>query len=110
MLNIIGGAIAKKATNAKHFAKCNNVKCGSFFVLEPGLKDEELGYLCPECSGRSQRYHIVQCSSCKTVLNFIGASDKEDKFVFTVEKCSHCFGTEEDECMIHPVYATDHFI
>jgi predicted amidophosphoribosyltransferase len=79
-------------------------------VLEPGLQDEELGFLCPECAGRSLRYHSVQCSSCKTILNFIGATEKEEKFVFTVEKCSHCYGTEDDEHMIRPVYATDHFI
>lgn len=74
------------------------------------MQDEELGYLCPECYGRAHRFHIVQCSSCKTILNFIGASDKEEKFVFTVEKCSHCYGTEEDEHLIHPFYAGEHFI
>lgn len=93
-----------------HFAKCNNTKCNSIFLVNPIETPGELGFLCPECSTRIPTSHIVQCSSCRTILNFVRASPHEEKVVFNVHKCSHCIGTIEDEWEVEPLYMPDSYI
>lgn len=70
----------------------------------------DLGYLCPECSSKSFTCHVIQCSSCKSVLNFIHGTKNEEKMVFSIEKCSHCVGSIEDEWEIEPLYQSDSYI
>ena len=105
-----GVNIASTDTVKWHFAKCNNSKCNSIFLVHPEENPGELGFICPECSRKSLSSHIVQCSSCKTILNLIRISPQEEKVVFTVPKCSHCFGTIEDEWEIEPLYQPDSYI
>ena len=93
-----------------HFAKCNNSKCNSIFLVDPEESPGDLGYLCPDCSRKTHTSHAVQCSSCKTVLNFVRAAPNEEKVVFNVSKCSHCIGTIEDEWEIEPLYLPDSYI
>jgi hypothetical protein len=93
-----------------HFAKCNNSKCNSIFLVHPDETPGELGFICPECSRKVRTSHIVQCASCKTILNFVRAAPNEEKVVFTVPKCSHCVGTVEDEWEIEPLYQPDSYI
>ena len=93
-----------------HFAKCNNSKCNSIFLVNPEESPGELGYLCPDCSRKTTSSHVVQCSSCKTILNFVRAAPSEEKVVFNVPKCSHCIGTIEDEWEIEPLYLPDSYI
>jgi hypothetical protein len=93
-----------------HFARCNNSKCNSIFLVDPEESPGDLGYLCPECSRKVHSSHAVQCSSCKTILNFVRAAPNEEKVVFNVPKCSHCIGTIEDEWEIEPLYLPDSYI
>jgi hypothetical protein len=102
--------IATSGTTKWHFAKCNNFKCNSIFLVHPEEIPNELGFICPECSRKTHTSHIVQCASCKTILNFVRAASSEEKVVFTVPKCSHCIGTIEDEWEIEPLYQPDSYI
>ena len=102
--------IETKNTVKWHFAKCNNSKCNSIFLVDPEESQGDLGYLCPECSRKTTSSHIVQCSSCKTVLNFVRAAPNEEKVVFNVSKCSHCIGTIEDQWEIEPLYFPESYI
>ena len=89
---------------------CNNSKCGAIFLVNPNEIPGELGYICPQCSLKTTHSHVVQCASCKTILNFVRAANNEEKLVFSVIKCSHCVGTIEDECEIEPIYQPDSYI
>ncbi len=102
--------IATTDTIKWHFAKCNNTRCNSIFPVNPIEKPGELGFICPDCSSKTTTSHIVQCSSCKTILNFVRAANYEEKVVFSVPKCSHCVGTIEDEWEIEPLYQPDSYI
>ncbi len=103
-------AIDTKDTVKWHFAKCNHSKCNAIFLVNPEETPGELGFICPECSKKTTTSHIVQCSSCKTILNFVRANPNEEKVVFNVPKCSHCVGTVEDEWEIEPLYQPDSYI
>lgn len=103
-------AIATTDTIKWHFAKCNHIKCNSIFLVHPDETPGELGFICPDCSRKVHTSHIVQCQSCRTVLNFVRAAPNEEKVVFTVPKCSHCIGTIEDEWEIEPLYQPDSYI
>ena len=103
-------AITKKVTVKWHFAKCNNSKCNSIFLVNPEEIPGDLGFICPECSSKTNNSHVIQCSSCKTILNFVRATPSEEKVVFNVPKCSHCYGTIEDEWEIEPLYHPDSYI
>lgn len=105
-----GFAIESRITIRWHFTRCNNTKCHSIFLVNPDEEPGELGYLCPTCAGKVNTSHVVQCSSCKTVLNFVHAAAHEEKMVFNVAKCSHCVGTIEDEWEIEPLYQSDSYI
>jgi hypothetical protein len=102
--------ITKKVTVKWHFTKCNNSKCNSIFLVNPDELPGELGFICPECRAKTTTSHIIQCSSCKTILNFVHATPNEEKVVFNVPKCSHCYGTIEDEWEIEPLYHPDSYI
>ncbi len=108
--NFMEIAIATTDTIKWHSAKCNHIKCTSIFLVHPEENPGELGFICPDCSRKIHTSHIVQCSSCKTVLNFVRAAPNEEKVVFTVPKCSHCVGTIEDEWEIEPLYQPDSYI
>lgn len=102
--------IVNRDTIKWHFAKCNNSKCNSIFLVNPQESPGELGFICPDCSAKTTTSHIVQCASCRTILNFVRATPNEEKVVFTVPKCSHCVGTVEDEWEIEPLYQPDSYI
>jgi len=101
--------IVNRDTVKWHFAKCNNSKCNAILV-NPQESPGELGFICPDCSAKTITSHIVQCASCRTILNFVRATPNEEKVVFTVPKCSHCVGTVEDEWEIEPLYQLDSYI
>ncbi|MBV6512540.1 MAG: hypothetical protein HRU80_05300 [Ignavibacteriales bacterium] len=94
----------------KHFAICNNARCRSTFLVDPAEDPGELGHICPRCNKKTLSHHVVQCSSCGTVVNMVRASDAEEKVTFNVDKCSHCGGTVEDEWNIEPLYFPDSYI
>lgn len=69
-----------------------------------------MGFLCPHCSAKALTHHVIQCASCGAVINMVRASDREEKMVFTIDKCSHCVGSVEDEWAIDPIYQADSYI
>lgn len=93
-----------------HFAKCNKAGCNHLFMIDPTEKPGELGFLCPNCTAKTITHHTVVCSSCNTVINFVGALKTEEKVCFTVDKCSHCVGSVEDEYSVQPIYAAESYI
>lgn len=93
-----------------HFTRCNNAKCRVLFFINPGELPGDLGYMCPSCSTKTLSHHVVQCSSCTTVINLVRASDHEEKLVFSISKCSHCVGSIEDEWEVEPLYQSDSYI
>lgn len=70
----------------------------------------ETGMLCPSCRDKIATHHVVQCTSCQSIVNFIAAEPSEEPVMFYVEKCSHCHGTREDEKKVVPHYFPDAFI
>ena len=64
-------------------------------MLHENLSDTD--FLCPNCEGKLHTHHIVQCSNCESIVNFLDLDDGEESIVFYVKKCQHCNGTEEDE-------------
>ena len=102
-------AIVHSGTSAQRFTKCNNSRCNSIFLVYPEEIAGDLGYLCPKCSQKLLSHHAIQCASCTTIINFVRASEQEEKSVFTIDKCSHCFGTVEDEWAIEPIYQADSY-
>ena len=70
----------------------------------------EIEFLCPVCRMNIETSHIVQCSSCQTIVSFIPSEPSEEPVVFYVEKCSHCSGTIQDELHMSPRYYPDAFI
>ncbi len=101
--------IAHLVTVQQRFTKCNNARCNSIFLVYPEEIAGDLGYLCPKCSSKLLSHHVIQCASCATVINMVRASDHEEKAVFTIDKCSHCIGSIEDEWAIEPIYQADSY-
>ncbi|MBA4251941.1 MAG: hypothetical protein C0425_11270 [Chlorobiaceae bacterium] len=105
-----GKIIENIITPQFHFAKCNHTNCKNIYLSTGAEHADELGMLCPNCRDKSERNHVVQCSSCGTVLNFVLTGKKEKRIVFTIEKCFHCGGTVEDEWEIEAVYQPSHLV
>jgi uncharacterized protein YlaI len=91
----------------KHFMPCMNEHCHNYHLVS----DEELEafqndnnyvdlFLCDECKSRKDRYHILQCMSCKTILDFLPIIEDEIPQIIYVEKCMSCGGSVEDEIKI----------
>lgn len=88
-----------------HFAQCNNASCKSIFPVDVKESIGIYGHLCPRCLGLiEQNFQVIQCSSCKTIIQIAPPILKDEKASFLVEKCTNCTGTEEDETLIEPVY------
>ncbi|MBD3408688.1 MAG: hypothetical protein GF419_00650 [Ignavibacteriales bacterium] len=93
----------------RRFAQCNNADCRALFALEEGERPSAYGYLCPECLARTRTHHVVQCSSCATIVNFVAALENEEKTTFVVGKCSNCVGGVEDERDVAPLYTGESY-
>ena len=94
----------------QRFARCNNSKCRTFFLLDSKEILGEAGFLCPTCRDKIDSHHLVQCSNCQSIINFIAAEPSEEPVIFNVQKCSRCNGTVEDEWEMKPYYYPDAFI
>jgi hypothetical protein len=87
-----------------HFMPCLNEACHTYhLVSQSDIKEIEAGLnsievlLCDDCKSRQDRFHILQCLSCKTIIDFIPVLPGETASVVYVEKCLECGGTIEDE-------------
>ncbi len=103
-------SIKTKSTILKSFAKCNNSKCGVSFLFDTREILGETGMLCPSCRKKLDTHHVVQCSNCQSIINFIEAEPSEEPVVYNTKKCSHCHGTAEDEREVVPYFFPDAFI
>jgi hypothetical protein len=56
--------------------------------------------LCERCLSKKEKEHVVQCLTCKVILDFIPLLANETPGVLYVEKCSLCGGTFDDEVKI----------
>lgn len=91
-------------TDKPHFARCTNSKCGAYFLIYPGELTGETNLLCPKCRVQMDKAHVVQCSNCHAVVDFIPTEPGEGQIVFNVSKCSKCSGTLEDEKQAVPYF------
>lgn len=91
----------------KHFVQCLNENCNAYhlvsqedlhYIEEDKVSIESL--LCEKCRMRFHTDHVVQCISCKTILEFLPVLEDESPRILYVEKCSHCGGTIDDEIKI----------
>jgi len=97
--------------NAKNSFYSNRAKSwGKPGFFEPREVLGEAGFLCPRCQSKIDTHHIVQCSNCQSVINFIEAEPSEEPVIYYTKKCSNCSGTLEDEKRIEPFYYSDVFI
>lgn len=90
-----------------HFVQCLNENCNTYHLVsrEELLSIKENinsieSLLCEKCKLRFYTEHVVQCISCKTILEFLPLIEDESPRILFVEKCSHCGGTIEDEINI----------
>lgn len=88
----------------QHFMPCLNENCNTFHIvtkeeLDKIQKDSYCidALLCDECKSRKENFHIIQCLSCRTIIEFIPTLEGESAGVVYIEKCLRCGGTVEDE-------------
>ncbi|MFA3782243.1 hypothetical protein ABRY23_04180 [Melioribacteraceae bacterium 4301-Me] len=102
--------IETKSTLLFRFSICRNSKCKNVFVYDGNFELAEDELLCPTCRKKIQTHHLVQCSNCNSIVNFIEINYNEEPVIFYVEKCSQCIGTKEDENKITIPLYPDAFI
>ncbi len=95
--------------SSKKFTVCSNQKCGLIYNCEEYMVGGEDNLLCPACRAKIETHHIVQCLNCETIIDFIEAEPSEEPVVFTIEKCSRCHGSKEDQKDISAFYFPDAF-
>ncbi len=89
----------------QHFAQCNNASCQSIFPVNIEEPIGIYGFLCERCQDLiGQNFQIIQCASCKTILQITPPIQENEGASYLVEKCTHCTGSEEDEAIIEPLY------
>lgn len=57
-----------------------------------------------------ETHHIVQCLHCESIVDFIEAEPSEEPVVFTIERCSRCHGSKEDQKDVTASYFPDAFM
>lgn len=87
-----------------HFMPCLNENCNTFHLVSmEELKKLEKNnnsidiFLCDNCKTRKENFHIIQCLSCRTIIDFLPILPMETASVIYIEKCLRCGGTIEDE-------------
>lgn len=87
-----------------HFGQCINENCKELHPIRieaiNSIANDSFSIdwlLCDRCRTRKEIDHVIQCLSCKTVLDFIPAIEGETPGILYVEKCSNCGGSVEDE-------------
>lgn len=88
----------------QHFMPCLNENCNTFhLVTKEELKELEENknnldvLLCDDCKSRKDNFHIIQCMSCRTIIDFLPILPGENAGIMYIEKCLRCGGTIEDE-------------
>lgn len=83
---------------------CLNENCNTFhLVKKEELKELEENknnldvLLCDNCNSRRDTFHILQCLSCHTIIDFLPVLPGEIAGIIYIEKCLRCGGTIEDE-------------
>ncbi|MCX8056454.1 MAG: hypothetical protein N3F03_02445 [Ignavibacteria bacterium] len=86
-----------------HFMPCLNENCNTFHIvtIDELRKIEDINFidalLCDDCKSRKENFHILQCMSCRTIIEFLPILPGETAGVVYIEKCLRCGGTIEDE-------------
>lgn len=95
------------STRQMGFTRCSNSKCN--LVFQTGIEKtfSDADFLCPACKQKLNTFHVVQCSNCQSIVNFLDLDDGEESIVFYVRKCHRCTGTEEDERKLQFFYFPD---
>ena len=96
--------------SSKKFTVCSNIKCGLVFNCDDYIVGGEDNLLCPACKTKIETHHIVQCLHCESIIDFIEAEPSEEPVVFTIDRCSKCHGSKEDQHNISASYFPDAFI
>ena len=103
-------SIAHFYNSFKKFTVCSNLKCGLIYNCEAIIVGGEDNLLCPKCRAKIETHHIVQCLHCESIVDFIEAEPSEEPVVFTINRCSKCNGSKEEQRNIRASYFPDAFI
>ena len=95
------------STEHLKFTRCSNSKCNLVFFTSDQKTFSDADFLCPSCKQNLNDLHIVQCSNCQSIVNFLQPEKGEEARVFYVRKCHRCTGTEEDEKKLQFFYFPD---
>lgn len=100
MLCLLGGSINKDINGKDRFVQCSNSGCKIIFFAPSVTEAANNNYLCPICRDRLTTHHLVQCSNCESIIDFIRIYDGEVPKVFYTLKCHNCIGSFEDETLL----------
>lgn len=89
---------------------CSNSRCKSIFLLNSKELKKETDIFCPNCKEKLASSSVVQCKNCQSIIKLVPYDLEDEPVTFTVEKCSHCSGTIEDEWEITSSVFPDSFI
>lgn len=57
-----------------------------------------------------ESHHIVQCTSCEAIVDFIEAEPSEEPVVFSIDECPHCSKSKKEETELKAYYFPDAFM
>ncbi len=93
-----------KRSTDQHFMICMNENCNNYHLVSPNElytlsinKDSIDVLLCDDCKSKKDEYHIIQCISCRTIIEFIPILPGEISEIIYIEKCSNCGASLNDE-------------
>lgn len=81
------------------------------FCCENYIDGGDDNSLCPACRAKIETHHIVQCTHCESIVDFIEAEPSEEPVVFSVDKCPRCSDTKStEETELRAYYYPDGFM
>lgn len=102
--------IENTATNYQRISICSNLQCNSIFLAELSGDMDEKNFLCPRCVNDIKNSHIVQCSCCQTIIDYIPAEDNEELIVVFVDNCEHCMDLQRAEWGFDTFFSHQHLL
>ena len=92
------------------FTVCSNINCNLVFGCEEFITGGDDNLLCPACRSKIETHHIVQCTHCESIVDFIEAEPSEEPVVFSIDKCSRCGKLKQQENELTAFYFPDAFM
>ena len=94
--------IVTESAKSHKLAPCSHSKCNTYFLIDERRKFKDTDFLCPECKSKLETHNIIQCRSCKSIINFTEVEDREYPIVLYAKNCHLCTGSFEGELRVQP--------